>query len=320
MKVLVGPNFFGLEKVLPELARTYPQLELVHCQDRAKLTSEIADADIYVGWLNRDVFLAAKALKWIQSPSSGINYYLAIPELVESEVLLTSARGTHGACLAEHAFAMILAFTRHIRDFVVHQQSHHWSIRELRREMLELTGSTIGIIGFGVSGRAVARRAQAFGMRILAVDLFPVERPDYVSRLSDLDGLDELLRESDYIVVTVPYTSQTRNMIGPDQLALMKPGAFLIGISRGGVIDEEAMADALRSGRLAGAALDVFAKEPLPEDSELWDLDNLLITPHVGGGTQFETEHILEIFTENLGRFLQDEFPLRNQVDKQRGF
>ena len=320
MKALVGPNFFGLEKVLPDLARMYPQLELAHCQDRNKLASEIADADIYLGWLNRDVFLAAKALKWIQSPSSGINYYLAIPELVESDVLLTSARGTHGACLADHTFAMILAFTRHIRDYVVHQQAHHWSIRELRREMLELTGSTIGIVGFGTSGRAIAKRAQAFDMRILAVDLFPAEKPDYVSRLSGLDSLGDLLRESDFVVVTVPYTDKTRQMIGPDQVALMKPGAFLIGISRGGIINEEAMADALRNGRLGGAALDVFAQEPLPEDSELWDLENLLITPHVGGGTQFEAEHILEIFTENVGRFLQGELPLRNQVDKERGF
>ena len=130
--------------------------------DRSKTAEFLADADVYMGWLSRDDFLAAKKLKWIQSPSSGINYYLAVPELVESDVLLTSARGTHGACLADSTFGMILAFTRKIKDFVVRQQQHEWSNRELRPSMVELTDSTLGIIGFGAVGRAIAKRAVGF--------------------------------------------------------------------------------------------------------------------------------------------------------------
>lgn len=320
MKVLVGPNPMGLESWLPDAAPAYPDIEFAHCAKREDLAHDIADADVYVGWLDRELYLAAKKLRWIQSPSSGINYYLTIPELVEGDVLLTSARGTHAACLAEHTFAMILAFTRRIADSVVRQQEHSYVMRELRGQMKELTGSTMGILGFGAVGRAIAQRAVAFGLRILAVDLFPKDKPDHVSELLGLDGLNRLLAESDYLVVTVPHTRQTDHMLGAEQLALMKPDALLVGISRGGIIDEAALVQALREKRLAGAALDVFEKEPLPKDSELWDVDNLLITPHVAGGTQFERQYVLDILRENLVRFLRGELPLRNQIDKQRGF
>lgn len=320
MKVLVGPNPMGLEHALPELERDYPQLEFVHCAEAEALADGIADADIYLGWLKRDTFLAARNLKWIQSPSTGINHYLAIPELVESEVLLTNARGTHGACLAESALGMIFAFTRGIRDSIFYQQQRVWAGRELRDKLVGLTGSVMGIIGFGTVGRALARRAQAFDVRIIALDLYPAHKPEWVSELWGVDRLDDLLRESDYVVVTVPYTPQTHGMIGAEQLVLMKPSAILVGISRGGIIDQEALAQALREKRLAAAALDVTSPEPLPADSELWGLENLLIMPHVAGGTQFEAQHILDIFRENLGRFLRGDLPLRNQIDKQRGF
>jgi phosphoglycerate dehydrogenase-like enzyme len=320
MKVLIGSNPMNLEVYIPKLKEDCPQVEFTHCDDRNAIMDVIADADIYLGWLSRDIFLNAKKLKWIQSPSSGVDYYLAIPELVESEVLLTSASGTHGACLSESAFGMIFAFTRGIRDSILHQQNHSWGARQARSKMVELTGSTMGIIGFGKVGCSLAVRAQVFGMRVLALDINPVDKPECVNELWMLDRLDDLLRESDYVVVTAPRTPQTLGMIGAEQLALMKPTAMIIGISRGGIIDQEALAEALREKRLAAAALDVFSPEPLPPDSELWDLDNLLITPHIAGGTQLEGEHIIEIFCENLRRFLQGDLPLRNQVDKQRGF
>jgi phosphoglycerate dehydrogenase-like enzyme len=320
MKVLIGPNPFGLERCIKELSPVYPDVEFGFCQSQAEIKDAIADAEVYMGWLNRDIFLAAKELKWIQSPSSGINYYIAIPELVAGDVLLTSARGTHGACLAEHTFAMILAFTRHIRDYVQHQKTHTWSARELRGKMLELTGMTIGIVGFGAVGRAIAKHAAAFDMKIMAVDMFPQNPPEYVASLSGLDGLDALLGQSDYVVVTVPYTEQSDKMIGAAEIAKMKPSAMLVGISRGGIIDESALVLALRERRLAAAALDVFDTEPLPAESELWDVENLLITPHVAGGSQYECDYILDIFRENLGHFVRGELPLRNQIDKQRGF
>lgn len=320
MKVLIGPNPMGLEESVPYFREEYPDVEFVHCGDRADLKGEIKDADVFVGWLNREVFLAAKELKWVQSPSSGINYYLAIPEFVESDVLLTSARGTHGACLAESVFGMIFAFTRQIKDFVLDQQAHKWRGLVSRSEMRELTGCTMGIIGFGTVGRAVAKRAQAFDMSIVAVDMFPEDKPDYVRALWGTDHLEELLKTSDYVVVTVPYTEETEGMIGAEEIGMLKKDAMLVGISRGKIIDEEALARALRGGRLYAAALDVFAEEPLPEDSPLWDIDNLLITPHAAGGTQYEGERVIEILKDNMRRFTEGDLPLRNQIDKKQGF
>ncbi len=320
MKILIGANLMGLEKAIPDLEKKYPGVEFVYAPQREDALRHIADADVYMGWISRDLFLAARQLKWIQSPSTGINLYLDIAELVNSQVLLTSARGTHGACLAESIMGMILAWTRGIRDSVLRQPRHEWATRDIRPKLVELTGSTLGIVGLGVAGRALAKRAHAFDMRIIAVDLLPVDRPAEVDELWGLEQLDDLLGQSDYVVVTVPYTPQTRSMIGAAQIARMKPSAMLIGISRGGIIDQQALAAALREKRLAWAASDVFEPEPLPPDSELWDLDNLLITPHIAGGTQFEGQHIIEIFDENLGRFLRGELPLRNQIDKQRGF
>jgi len=273
-----------------------------------------------MGWISKDLFLRAEKLKWIQSPSTGIDFYVSIKELADSDVILTSARGTHASCLAESTMGMILAFTRGIRQSILNQQENKWSAGEIRSKMVELTDSTMGIIGLGKIGCAIAKRAYAFDMNVIAVDVQSVEKPDCVCELCGMDGLDDMLRKSDYVIVTVPRTQETIGMIGGKQIAMMKPTAMLIGISRGGIIDQEALAKALRGKRLAYAALDVTQPEPLPSDSELWDIENLLITPHIAGGTQFEGQHIIEIFDENLGRFLAKDFPLRNEIDKKRGF
>jgi phosphoglycerate dehydrogenase-like enzyme len=320
MKVLIGANPMGIEKAIPDLEKKFPELEFVHVADRGKTAEYIGDADVYVGWMNREVCLAAKKLKWVQSPSSGIDYYLAIPEFKESDALLTSASGTHAACLAESAMGMILAFTRGIRASILIQPAHEWALRKIRPTCVELTGSTMGIIGLGRVGRALAKRAAAFDMRVIAVDAYPGAKPETVDELWGLEGLDELLKQSDYIVVTVPRTPETIDMLGAEQLALMKETAMLVGISRGGIINQDALAEALKTGRIAAAATDVAKPEPLPEESELWDLDNMLITPHIAGGTQLEGQYVIEILTENLGKFLAGDLPLRNQVDKEKGF
>jgi phosphoglycerate dehydrogenase-like enzyme len=320
MKVLIGWNPMGLEKAIPGLQERFPELEFVQVEKREDTLALIADADVYVGWMNRDVFLAAKKLKWVQSPSSGIDYYLAIPEFKEGDALLTSASGTHAACLAESVLGMILAFTRGIRDSILVQSTHEWALRQIRPKLVELTGSTLGIIGLGRVGRALAKRAAAFDMRIVAVDAYPGAKSESVEELWGLEGLEELLKQSDYVVVTVPRTSETIDMIGAEQLATMKSTAILVGISRGGIINQEALADALREGQIAAAATDVAKPEPLPPESELWDLENMLITPHIAGGTQLESQHVIDILTENLAKFLKGDLPLRNQVDKEKGF
>lgn len=321
MKVLIGMNPMGLEKGLEALQAQYPDVQFVYCTDRGEeLKREIADADCYMGWLNREVFQAATKLKWIQSPSSGVNFYLDIPEVVSSDVVLTSASGTHAAAVADSAMAMILAFTRGIRPAIIDQSNGVWNPAPIRRTLIELTGTTVGIIGLGQIGRAFAQRVKAFDTRVIAVDLNPNATSPHVDQVQGLDKLDDLLAESDFVVVLVPYTGQTKNMIGAAQLAKMKPTALLVPMSRGGIVDQDALIAALKSGQIAGAAMDVFTVEPLPADSELWTLPNVLVAAHIAGGTQYEGKYVLDIFTENMGRFVRGERPLRNQVDKVAGF
>ena len=320
MHILIGPNSHDLEQVIPELKAHHPDLTITVAKDRSEVAKKVADAEVYIGWLSRDDFLAAKKLRWIQSPSTGVDSFLRIPELRESDVILTNARGVHAAPLAEQTFAMIFGFTRGMKVFLEHQQRHAWAGRDARDGLVELTGSTMGIVGYGTVGRATAERALAFGMRVLAVDLLPGEKADRGVQVGGLEHLDELLRQSDYVVVTVPLTEQTRGMIGAEQIAQMKPTAMLIGISRGGIIDEAALVDALASGKLACAALDVFETEPLPADSPLWDIENLIVLPHAAGGTQYEAASLRAIFTENVDRFVRGDVPLRNEVGKLRGF
>jgi len=320
MKVLFGPNMMGLEKGIPALKQANPTIEFVHCPDQKALAAAIADAEIYMGHINREVFLAAQQLKWIQSPSTGINYYLNIPELKDGPCILTGARGTHAACVAESALAMILAFTRGIRESIQLQPQHKWAMREVRSKLLELSRLTMGIIAFGSIGRALAKRAKAFDMRVIVTDAFPPAKPEFVDEMWSMDRLDDLLRQSDIVVVAAPWSPEAQGLIGAAQIALMKPTAMLVGISRGGIIDQGALAQALREKKIACAALDVFEPEPLPADNELWDIENLLVASHIAGGTQYEAEYLLEIFNENLGKYLRGEFPLRNQADKQKGY
>lgn len=320
MKVLIGVNQMGLEKAIPDLQQQFPDVTFVHCPARELTGSMIADADVYVGWLNGEIYASAKQLRWIQSPSSGVNYFLDIPELVAGGCLLTSASGTHAPAVADSTMAMILAFTRGIRQAVLHQREGVWRPGEIRPNLVELTGSTLGIIGCGAIGRALAQRAKGFDMRVVAVDLNPKEKPAVVDELWGLERLDDLLRTSDYAVVMVPYTAQTANMIGAREIGLMRPTAMLVVMSRGGIVDQDALVQALQEKRIAAAALDVFQPEPLPADHPLWELDNVLIAAHIAGGTQHEGKYIVEIFKENLGRLFKNQLPLRNQVNKQLGF
>lgn len=320
MEVLFSPTLMKLEQSIPDLRERYPDIEFVYCPNREDVADMIGDAHIYVGSLNSETFSAAKNLRWVQSPSSGMNGYLKIPELVASDVLLTSASGTHGPGLAESALGMILAFTRGIRTSIFRQQEHAWSMRELRPTLIELTGTTLGIVGFGAFGRHLAERAQVFGLNIIAVDMYPTNKPDYVNELWSVERLDDLLRKSDYVVIALPLTPETDNLINAEKIALMKPTAMLLAMSRGGIVDQDAVGQALRKKRLWAAALEVTRPEPLPADSDLWDIENLLITPHIAGGTQYERQYVIDIFCENLDRFLASNLPLRNQVDKAAGF
>ncbi len=292
---------------------------------------EIGEADVFFGFgIGRDAFLASRQLRWIHSAAAGVGGSL-FTEMRESDVLLTNSAGIYAEPMADHAMAMILYFARGLDGAVAGS-----AVREWRREAIagpdgpltEVSGAVVGIVGYGGIGRAVGRRATALGMRVRATRRrVPTPRngssqrtpPADAEGTTGPDGLDELLAESDYVVLTVPETPETVGLIGVPELARMRDSAVLINIARGRILDEEALADALRSGRLRGAGLDVFREEPLPPDSLLWELDNALLTPHIGGTSPRFWERQTDLMVRNVRHFLAGR-PLENLVDKETGY
>jgi len=317
VKIVLGSR--PQDSRIEQFRSAYPDVEFVAAGSPQDVISAVADADAYFGNPSREVFLAAKKLRWIQAPSAGIEFVHQIPELVASDVVLTNARGAHATTIAEHTFAMLLTLTRGLRFFDHAKGCHTWLRGDGYRQVEGLAGKTIGIVGYGNIGRAIGKRAHAFEMTVKAVDAQPVTGDGYASSVQQLDGLNGMIRESDVLAVAVPITPETRGMIGEEQIRLLKPGSYLVAVSRGGIVDEPALIRALKDGHLAGAGLDVTEVEPLPSDNPLWDAPNLIITPHISGGSQLTTELMWTIFFENVGHFVKGE-PLRNVTDKKLGY
>jgi phosphoglycerate dehydrogenase-like enzyme len=303
------------ERYVPALRAAFPNVKIVLAEPGA---SSIGDADAVLGHLGRAAFLAAPRLRWIQCQGAGVEWLAQIPELATQNVIVTNTRGAHAATIAEHTFGLLIALARGFSPLFAAQQQRHW-LRPLPRPAVGLAGLTLGIIGLGQIGRAIAFRAQSFEMPVIALDAAPLERPAYVEALWLPDDLPELLRRADAVVITVPLTPETTGLLGPAQIAMLRPSAYLIAISRGGIVDEDALVAALREGRLAGVALDVQAQEPVPAGSPLWDTPNLLLTPHCAGESRQTTAHELAIIQDNLARFLKGE-PLTHVVDVLRGY
>jgi phosphoglycerate dehydrogenase-like enzyme len=318
MKVVLtqteGAPHFGL---LDDLA--VEGLRIVQVTTPEELAAEIVDADVFYGFPTADLLRTATALRWIQSPSAGVNYLQDLAELVENDVVLTNTRGAHGPSIGEHTFALLFALTRHIPESVQAQGRRYWARQELYRTSREMRGLTMGIIGYGAIGRAVAQRARGFDMEVIAVDPHPEPGAPFVVETWGMERLPDLLAQSDVVVVAAPLTAESYHLLDAAALARMKPDAYLIVVSRGGIVDEDALVDALESGRLAGAGLDVAETEPLPAESRLWDAPNLIITPHTAGDSSEKERRCIEILRENLLRYASGE-SLLNIVDKRRGY
>ena len=317
MKVIMAAML--TEEFLSDLRAAFPDVEFEEAATSEVQLARVGDADAFFGWPSREVFRAAERLRWLHNPGTGIDRISEVPDIVDSDVVLTNARGPHAAPMADHVLSIVLTFAHRSRELWEDQQAHRWEPRKYDGRMGELGGNTMGILALGDIGRAVARRAYGFGMEVCAVDKRPVERPPEVHEVWGLERLDELLGLSDWFVVTAPLTEQTRGMIDRRRIGLLKPGSHLIVISRGGIVDEDALVDALRSGRIAGAGLDVMAEEPLPPDNPLWDLENVILAPHVSALTPEMWEGRRKIFKENLRRFLANE-PFLYVCDKSAGF
>ncbi len=282
------------------------------------IASEILRADIFCGHakvpMDWPAVVQGGRLKWIQSSAAGLDHCL-VPSVIESEIIVTSASGVLADQVSEHATALVTALTRKLPVFFRAQQAKEF----VRRPTGDLHHSTLGIVGFGGVGRRIAEVLSPFKTRILATDVFPIDKPDYVEALWPAERLIELLAEVDILILSAPLTPTTRGMIGAKELATMKKGALLVNVARGPLVVERDLIDALESGHLAGAALDVTEQEPLPPTSKLWDLPNVIITPHVAGQSRLRIDQMTDFFCDNLTRYLAGR-PLRNLVDKQLGF
>lgn len=255
----------------------------------------------------------AKRLKWVQLMSAGADRYL-FPELVSSDIVLTNMRGLHADTIADHVLAFALAFSRDLPRFFRSQQERVWD----RRQLKELAGTTMTIIGVGNIGAAVKRRGAACGMNVRGV----VRRGRQIEGVEAMftpERLLEAIKEVDWVVLACPLTTETFHLIGEEELRAMGAGSVLINVARGKVVDEEALVTALSQGWIAGAGLDVFEEEPLPADSPLWGLSNVLVTPHVSGSQSDYMGGATAIFCDNLRRYLTGQ-PLRNVVDKRLGY
>jgi phosphoglycerate dehydrogenase-like enzyme len=301
------------------LQALFPEHTVINAPSRDDRLRELPDADVaFLSQLKPDEFAASARLRWIQSPAAGVAGLL-FAELVDSPVVLTNARGIHGDAMAEHVIALVIVLFRQIHHAIRRQSAHRWA-KEPQAQFRTLKGRRIGIVGLGAIGLAVAERASALGMDVVALRRDPsAPRPPFVSVVHGPGGLADLLRESDAVVVTAPLTRDTRGMIGAEQLGLMRPDAVLVNVSRGKLVREQELAEALARGTIAGAALDVFEHEPLDESSPLWDLPNVVITPHTSAFRDDYWTLAVDLFASNLRRFERGEV-LANLVDKHAGY
>jgi len=294
----------------------------------------VRPSEVYLGFgIPTDVLEAGRALRWVHSGAAGVGGSLT-PLMRERDLIFTNSAGIHAPPMAESVVGMILYFLRGLDLAVRDQRRRLWSTETyVERRPRELAECTVGIVGFGGIGREVARRVATLGARVVASKRTPAREGtgdletvvgggrlgDHIEVGHGRDGLDRVLRESDVVVITAPETDETRGMIDAEALARMKSGVIFVNVARGKLVDEDALAHALRSGRVRGAGLDVFAREPLPEDHPFWSLPNVLVTPHVSAVTLRFWERETALIVDNVGHYLAGE-PLRNTVDMAAGY
>jgi phosphoglycerate dehydrogenase-like enzyme len=315
------PRIVLIEKqiadLLPALKQAAPGAKLIEVS--AATPKEIAAADATIGVCSAEVLAQAKQLQWIQWPAAGVDRCVQQPALRERHLLLTNLQRTMGPSMAEHVLGMMLALSRHFEYFMKQQQAAHWAREDATPQLADLDGRTVLVVGLGGIGTEVARRAHALGMRVTATRASGRNGPDYVSYVGLPDELLKLAAEADFVVNCVPLTPQTTGIFNREFFATLKPGAYFISVGRGRSTVTADLIAALNSGHLAGAGLDVTDPEPLPADSPLWHLPNVIITPHVSADTSVSQEQRNRVLVENLRRYAAGE-PMLSVVDVERGY
>ncbi len=303
------------------LGRDFPDVEFLSPARLEDADRLLPDVEIVLGWaVNRRNFASARRLRWIHSPAAGVGPVL-FPALVASEVVVTNSRGLHADSMAEHTIGVLLAFARKLHLARDAQREARWTHEEMWDEppYRDVAGSAMGLVGLGAVGGAIAKRARALGMTVRAVCRTPRADPAPAHEVWPVERLVELAAASDVLVLAAPHTPATRGMIGRAVLAAMPRHALLVNIGRGALVDEPALIECLERGSIAGAALDVFAEEPLPAASPLWRMPQVIATPHVSGLGPRYWERVVEIFATHL-RAYREGRPLPNLVRKSEGY
>jgi D-2-hydroxyacid dehydrogenase (NADP+) len=326
-KLVICVRFrFSIWTAPPEMAQRirarWPEMRVVHLPDYDNLDRELPDADIFAGFsLRPQQFVLARELKWIHSTAAAVTQ-LMYPELRQSGIEVTNASGIHCIPMAEHILGMLVALARRFPDCFRFQEQSRWAPQEWWDAPVrprELHGQVILLIGFGAIGRAVAKAVKPLGMQVWAVTRSGRGDAELAERIFPASKLDEALPQADFIVLAAPETPETNHMIGAPQFARMKSSAYLLNVARGALIDESALIEALERRTIAGAAIDVASEEPLPPESPLWKLENLLITPHVSAISDRLWERQTDLVLENLDRWFSGR-ELINRVDLTRGY
>ncbi|MER8370937.1 D-2-hydroxyacid dehydrogenase [Mesorhizobium sp. M1378] len=313
--VTVIVNEAAADDYLTLIRKHFPDLRVLKAKDAASLDRHMAEADVLLGpRFPVDSFDRARRLRWFQCSNAGIDSILPIRDRI-GEIIITNARGVHGEIIADFVIAGITMMHWNFPRLIREQSRKEWH----PRKVAPLAERTLGVVGLGSIGTAIARRGKTIGMTVIGSKR-DVTRPIAgVDKLFPPNGLAELLQVSDFVVLAVPHVPETSKLIGREQLRLMRGTAFLVNIARGSVIVETELIEELRAGTISGALLDVFEREPLPAESPLWMMPNVIVTPHIAGYPSDYTARVFEIFGDNLQRFL-DRKPLRNVVDLKRGY
>lgn len=303
------------DKQINMISETGMDIKVTTCK-KYETINYIKDTDVLITWGQhdiRDLLPQATRLKWVHSLSAGVDKLLS-PELIGSDITLTNSRGIHGIPMAEHVLAMMLTFTRAIQQTYENQKARTWQLLSLE----ELYDKSIAIIGLGSIGREIAKRAKCLGMKVLATKR-TMTQEIFVDKLYPIDQLPHLLSSADFVVVTLPLTQHTKGLFSLEMFRTMKKSAYFINVARGPIVNEADLITAIETGVIKGAALDVFNQEPLPEDSPLWSVENLIITPHIAANSPYYIDRALKLFIENLSKFYNNAEML-NIINKQAGY
>jgi len=308
--------------ILPEhvetVQKTLPGTHVVRASNEEELIKSAPESEVLLTWgMYRpgSFCRAASHLKWIHALSAGVDGLIAVPEIRDRRIRLTSTKGIHGLPIAEHTLGMILCFARGFHLLRDRQLKQEW-----RKHLVadEIQGKTAGILGLGNIGRVVAQKCKLMGMRVVGLDIQP-SGEGIIDRFYPVRDAVALVQESDYVVITLPLTPDTHHLVGDKLLRAMKQSAYLINVARGPIVDQRALIQALKEGWIAGAGLDVLEAEPLPPESELWGLPNVIISPHMSAISPYYMDRAMAVFCENLTRFAQGK-ELLFEINWESGF